>query len=261
MLNIPGAVLTQPTILPLTSRTQDGTLYQRPPEVEQQLQAVVQEPLAVWWSRLAQADATQPTTLRPETLVYLYRAAFLANNDAGCEAVGAALVAQAEVFLRRHVGRFVHHDADAEDCLQDCIAKLFAMLRDKPRRNDMAQVRFGVFLKALAREETQKYTRAAGQTQQFDSLDATENPDAQAELAAPQPLSPEDWLHWRKGLAQLDADDQKLLVLRYDFGLPFDGPPEAGLTLAHCLKVTGRTAQNRLRRAEQRLRDWHSRKL
>ncbi len=257
--------------IPLTKRKKPdkegdlGELYVRSPQVECQIDDVIELELEDLKRRLCIFNRKDTAYLKPETLVHLIRKARREENRPILDAAVKALFKRCEANLRRTVDNSL---PNADKIREDTLAELGKLLaRDGtgkvPDRLDLFEWRFNMLFKSLRidaiRRETQAVNRNASLPSDATAVDVADLEAAFEKVASCQTSSdssgiyapsPEYHMMARDIYRQLNAlpkDERNALIETKIIGLTEE---EA----AKKLGVSARTIGTRKRNAIARLR-------
>lgn len=227
-----------PRLLPpaLTKRLPDGTLYQRPAEIEATLVQVLDLSRAQVIEALSIRDRTDPMYIPSECLVHLLRRTRWDNRETYFEQLYKALMDRIDRVLPRvehamgervavHLNR-----SRIRDEVRDHFQEMLLEDRATPgNRLDFFEVRFAAGIAKLRDTAKKKIWREAGRQEVLEPLNETGELSPEVERAAGSLDTPsvEIWddLRYRSRLeAAIDAlpPEQRRIVVMLRAGIPMD---------------------------------------
>lgn len=254
---------------PLTKRRQkDGTLYQRPREIERQLAEALPLARDDLIQRAEIDDQSSAGYLKEECLVYLIRA----HLETGDHQLVDRLV---ETLLRRCATRIASRlrslaPEDADDAYQDVVEELFIRIFDLDGdRSDYLQVRFGSGLKALTVDVYKRYRNAAKRAKRQETRQAR---IADGDLVGIDPVTalpdlallPDERYELieamngaiPRALAHLDEPIRSAFVMRHYWDWPVENQDPDIPTISRYFGKDPRTIRNWLVKARDELAAW-----
>ena len=231
----------------------------REPQVEAQVQRLLQTPLADFWRQARQPDRKAPGWVQEETLVCMLRiwqrSAGRADKENAWE-IADLLLERSARFVHQHVTCWKLSPQHIEDCKRDVQVQMLQDLFNDSRGCEFWEVRFWLCLKRRLLNIVQKYrslaeTEFAPPTIEDDEGHTTDYFDR---IAAPDPLPASERVEIREALRALPEQERKAFVLYHYEDWPQDD-------IAQSLGVTDRTVRNLLARAQKRLEEWREEKI
>lgn len=256
---------------PLTRRTPDGAIYQRPPEVEAQIASALALPTRVLIERAGGCDPADPTYLREECLVYMIRHY---QRTAQKDVVRDLSIALLRRCAKPIHGRLASLGSDLkDDGFSAVVEQLFTRILDLDSdRGDFLQVRFGRALKFLITDMFNNLVRQHQRTQGtiplsalagYDAADAEDTLDDVRHRSldvvppvAPAHLSPELSALCREALHLLQPSHRNAFVLYHYGGWPIESSDPTVPSLSRYFGKSPRTIRLWLQQAERVLEDW-----
>jgi DNA-directed RNA polymerase specialized sigma24 family protein len=244
---------------PLTHLGADGRVYQRRPEVEQQIREAIELSHTELQQRIEITDRVATGYLKDECLVYLLREALRSGAGGDVELLRDAIVRRCLPIVRRWVGTL----AEADDAVQDGIEQVFTRIGDRHSdRGDYYEVSFGQAVHTAAIDTYRRHFRreqAAAGGIALDGLEerlagpATDTPEASV-------LRKERLMEAGEALSTLREPLREAVVLRHYFGWPLEDSDPRRPCLCRHFNVTARTLNNWFRDAERTLALWRERR-
>lgn len=237
-------------IRPLTKRRVSGELYQRPPEVEAAIGAVLALERSELLRRARILDPNNNDFVRPECLVYAIRSA---QADADSELTNAML----GILLERCSAILTATIPNAQSQRGwDIRAQVLDQLVDKflsdakPGALDMFEVRFGAAFRAL------KIDVFRARTKEETSLVSVEEPEDEDQPTAlpAEPATQEVRLALEQAIWRLPQDARRAYTLVYKLGYEIESNDPSKKTAATICGVSGRTIRTRLNEATTQVR-------
>lgn len=253
---------------PLTKRLPDGTLYQRPPEIEAALDRVLGLPRDEVIEALPIRDRGDPRYIPSECLVHLLRCTRRDNRDTYFERLYKALIdridrvlPRAEHALGEHVGVNLNR-ARIRDEVRDRFQVLLLQDREQPGTGlDFFEVRFGAAIAKLRGTAKEKIWREAGRQVALEPGDDTGELSTEVERAAGSLDAPsaEIWddPRYRSRLeAAIDTlpPEQSRIIVMLRAGIPMDSIDPDVVTIRKLLNCAEKTVRNRRDAAIRTLR-------
>jgi RNA polymerase sigma factor (sigma-70 family) len=250
----------EPYVRPLTHRRPDGTVYQRPPEVDEAIRKAVSLDPAALVTRAQIQDATSEGYLRDEVLVYFARE-FGRKRQAEVHELAEALLRRVRRLIRGWARDWVadaYHDGFVADCLNEVFTRIFDLESD---RGEYAEVRLGDFLKRRAievRRKVIKESRRAVRTRSLSDRDEEGRPSLDIEDDSPSPerLAEGTEAHSiaMRILGQVDDNKRQAFILHYFEGMQIDS--DAGVeNISEMFGKSEKTIRNWLRQCEGLIRE------
>jgi len=239
-----------PTVVrPLTKRTLDGQLYERPASVQHEIATVLglgSETL------LASAE-----TLRDETLVYLIRERRRAQDWTVARGVSEVLMERCRRVLLGTLASLPQNVR--EEAIRRVLEQLFArIVALDDDRGDFFQVRFGQALKRLRTSAFRQCVLTIARDQLADAGD-DEWPDSRNAPFDPRQW-PDDNVAFTDALNGLEAirneRHRMAFALHAMQEMPIESEDPAEQTISRYFGVSARTIQNWLNHAEADLARW-----
>lgn len=250
-------------VKPLTRCNKEGVQYSRTPEVERQIESALRQDWEGRVHRAAVSDRTSPMYLQEETLVYLIREALRQGDYAAFTTIFSALSKRCVSYIEVHFYSFSKdRQEDAfQNVMRHVIERIMGLDDD---RGDFFQVRFWLALKRAMFTEHKKQTKESERNEKFVSMDEEiKGEDVEGEdgagpcLDIPDPsISQEELALLSAGMSCLTGKVKEVFILRYYQGWPIRSEDGNEPTLSSYFRVTPRTIQNWLQRAEEALAKW-----
>jgi DNA-directed RNA polymerase specialized sigma24 family protein len=249
---------------PLT-KTKDGTLYTRFPEIEAAVDAALGHDLDRLTSRAIIRDRKSPEYLPSECLVHLIRDAHRRGDEGRRDRLLVALLERCHAILNKKVDGDIPNAIVLRKQILNDFAALFAIdgSADDKLALDYFEVRFNHAFQrlrisclrpvlALLEKETE-IPEAAG-----DTVEGELDNEVLARLATLKgsAANPEERVFRNQVVRAINAlppDERKALVLVHYFGFKIEAQDPTKTTAATLCGVRGRTIQNRLNRAKAKL--------
>lgn len=252
------------SVRPLTKHNLDGTPYQRPQEIEQEIGAALGLTPAELAAR-AHGEGGPP--LRDETLVYCLREAHRSGQRWLVEDLWRELVRRCRTGALAALTDDLGAD-DGLDAFDDIVSDLARRIVEGGDRADFCEVRFAQFLKrrridALKRHIAEQQHRAGVRLgePEWD----TDGRGTYIDPADHPTIAPEDWLAAEQALGEMNGvlGDERIrtaYLLKERYGWPVEDS-SGGPSISAKFGVTSRTVRTWMRRAEEFLAEWRKRNL
>ena len=254
------------TVRPLTKCKADGTRYERVPLVQEAMESVAGMTFEKALVRSQITDRAESGYLPPECLVYFVREAQRQDQRRFASSFMEALLKRCVRAIQRQLQSLTREDAfhAYNDVVSDLTESIIDLSHD---RGDYFQVRFMSGLKCRTTTVWTAYRNRANQTAGQVHL-GTGGDDVECggrqevDLADPRATAPPDVIAQREecseALGQLPEALRELFLLKA-CGWPIQSNDPHTPTLSTHFRVTPRTIQNRLARANDRLKQWRER--
>jgi hypothetical protein len=248
----------------LTKTKKDGSLYERPPEVEREIDEVLPLGITELRQRLAVTDWDADAYLHSETLVHLVRTAILENRQDILSAVLLVLLARCESNLNAKVreGDLPDVESVREEILSQ-FSEFLATAATAQGNNllDYYECRFNSAFLAFRISSVRK---EVARLKHLDDSEETEDETYEGSSEPPGGLfenlkqSPtQEWETLRAPLVEairkLPRDERKAVILVHVLGYQQESQDPNEVTAATRCNCTGKTIYNRLKRAEKKL--------
>ena len=252
-------------VRPLTRCGKDGHVLIRPPEVEEQIVATLALDRHELRRRVAVTDRDHADYLKDETLVYLLRESYRAEDHETGDIVAGALSGRCVPYARKHFRSF--GDEDFDDAYADLLSKVLEMILDlETDRGDFLQVRFGRRLRFLALDIFDRYApriNEARKQRSWPSTDVYDGSEDGEDRGEPMPAelrtrddSNDRRLLGDEALRQLTEKQRTAFILKYYDGWPIESKEPGVPSISGYFDVTPKTVNNWLRAAEKALETW-----
>lgn len=252
-------------VRPLTHCGADGNVLTRLPEVDAQIASSLRLEQGELRRRASITDRENADYLKDETLVYLLRESYWADDSRTQDIAAEALFRRCAPYARKRFGSFA--EQDFEDAYAELLTKVIKLIVDlDDDQGDFLQVRFGRQVRYLAldifrrhmplineiRNQASLSSRAA-----YDGLDE----DAERSNLLPSELHVRDDEHERRrqgdeALQQLPEPQRTAYILRHYDGWRIQSKKPGVPSISRVFDVDPRTVQNWLTEAEKALETW-----
>jgi hypothetical protein len=251
-------------IQPLTRRNAMGVVYQRLPEVEQQLGAALALGPGDLVARASIPDYRAPGYLQEECLVYLIREYHRQCQEQLVTALSQILLHRSAKFINGQLQSLPPERVN--EAYREVITGLFTrILAVDDDRGDFLQVRFWKALDRLTKTAFTNQTKDLARSQKLtpwpNSGEAETGDDDRrmsSSLGAMRAsvLSPEWHLAIREALSVLPEPQRSAFILSYYDDWPIDSTDANVPTISKYFGKTPRTIHNWLKQAERILQLW-----
>jgi DNA-directed RNA polymerase specialized sigma24 family protein len=252
-------------VRPLTHCGADGNVLTRLPEVEAQIASSLRLEPGELRRRASITDRENADYLKDETLVYLLRESYWADDSRTQDIAAEALFRRCTPYARKHFGSFGERDfEDAHAELLEKVIKLIVDLDDD--QGDFLQVRFGRQLRFLALSIFRRHVPQINEVRDQALLSSLEGYDSADEGAeshnlVPAELQVHDDEHERQrqsdeALEQIPEPQRTAFVLRYRDKWPIQSKKQGTPSLSGFFDVDPITIHNWLTAAERALETW-----
>ena len=253
---------------PLTKRLPDGTLYQRPPEIEATLAQVLDLDRDQVIEALSVRDRTDPRYIPSECLVHLLRTTRWDNRETYFEHLYKALIDRIDRTLPRSE-HAIHGRVSVDlsrssirEQVRDAFQEMLLEDRAQPgTRLDFFEVRFAAGIAKLRDTAKKKIWREAGRQEALEPANEMGELSVEVERAAGSLDSPstEIWddPRYRSRLeAAIDAlpPQQGGIIVMLRAGIPMDSTNPNAVTIRKILNCAEKTVRNRRDAAIEALR-------
>jgi len=273
---------------PLRKRHANGSLYQRRPKVERELEALAKLTLPQILARARAGEHSGKETVSSEALVYFLRDAAGTGgfHGAGVDGLVSVLMERAERMLRRHISA-TFDEFQREEICREVMDGLVDDITDAGDRGDYAEVNFNDWLEHNRDDACRKALRKAKRIERLgDAVDdlaedddappgrreepkhpasSEPAPEAGAALAEAREkarlphqieageFSPEDQFRIAAAVKQANLDPNVLdaFFLHHYWDVPIESKEPDKHTLRKHFGVSEKTVRNWLRRAEE----------
>jgi hypothetical protein len=248
-------------IKPLTRKNKAGELYERLPEVENQIRSTLALDRQTLRERIKVRDVENEVFLQEECLVYLIRHFRHLNEIDLIEDLSNALIER----IKGRIGKYmrfldVRH---ALDGYTDAVGIVFSQLLNiDSDACDFAQVRFWVWLKARVTGVLDEYTRQ----QDIDAMSDSTISNEDGESVDIFEILPEGMLNGRPSaevklevwdaLNVLNDIERQVVLMRIYGGWEIENANPDVPTISRHFNVTSRTIRNWLNQATKKLTKW-----
>lgn len=252
-------------IKPLTRRNKAGRLYERLPDVEQQIASALSLAQSDLIARLKVKDAESSSYLKEECLVYLLREFTVRGNNYDSDEIAIALADRCTRYVAQHARKFIP-DYMIEECIQDIVSDVFAQILnvEENSQGEFSQVRFWSFLSRIAIHHSYRYKTRMGydfrtlhfraEEEKFDGENMNQSiSDIEDTFAA---LTSDDLIDLKKGLCVLNEPVRTAFILCHYEGWQIESNDPHLPTISKHFGKTPRTIRNWLMSAENSLREW-----
>ena len=253
---------------PLTKRLPDGSLYQRPSEIEATLALVLDLSRDKVIEALSIRDRTDPGYIPSECLVHLLRSTRWDNRETYFEHLYKALMDRIDRTLPRiehAVGGRVGVDLSRSrirEQVRDAFQEMLLEDRTKPgNRLDFFEVRFAAGIAKLRATARKKIWREAGRQEALEPANETGELSVAVERAAGSLDRPPNEIwddpRYRSRLeAAIDTlpPEQSRIVVMLRAGIPMDSTDPDAVTIRKILNCAEKTVRNRRDAAIKALR-------
>ncbi len=247
----------------LTHLNANGEPYERTPEVEAQIRAVLGMEPSVMLERARISDRKSQNFLKEESLVYLIKEYQLLGDDITAGALSEILLKRCTHSIKNN---FLSLNENlAEEAFEETFGAIYDKIIDvESDRGDFLEVRFWHALKRQAITTFHEYEIKQDQADRTveigePGLDSFEEDYSIAgrsvDPPAPDP-SEEQRSACRDGLRQLNANERTAYILVYLHGWPIESQKKGEPTVSGFFKKDPRTIRNWLASAEKKLRAW-----
>lgn len=255
---------------PLTRSTEAGRPYARPPEVESQLEELLNASVDEQLKRAMTVDRESPQFIRDECLVYLIHEAWLADDSARYSALTVQLLRRCTRSIKRSLRALGVDIGDANDVYGKIVTAMVSAILDEDDKGDFYQVRFRRALRFLILKVYDQYAKRQQRAQWEDSLNAPSNGDNEAEEdgnvleeLVPRPGNIVDeverLLVIREALEAIrDPRHRQVFVLYHYDDWPIETKDPLNPSISRHFGVTPRTVNNWLRAADRDLAQWRA---
>jgi hypothetical protein len=256
---------------PLTKTKNDGTVYQRPQEVEARIDEALRLAPAGLLARLQITDRNHPAWLSSEVLVHLLRQEFRRQRQTGSQGnMGEMLDALLSRCMANLLAK-VPDDAlaDASDVRQKILDGLTDLFLDdgtgtRPDELDLYECKFNLAFRTLRIDAVRSAFRRHEKEVPVrelapDGASALETDEEvlariSEELCLPPPQERDAFrVTLVEAIEDLPTDERRAVVLVYVMGYQEESDDPAEVTAATLCNCTGRTIRNRLKRAAEKL--------
>lgn len=253
-------------VRPLTHRGADGHVYTRPPEVEAQ----IVNTLGLEWQELGRrasvTDREHADYLKDETIVYLLRESYRADDLKLGDIFAGALSQRCFPYARKHFRSFVvkedFDDAHAE--LRNTVIEMILELESD--RGDFLQVRFGRKLRLLAIDIFKRRAPLINEIKDqvfLSSVAGYDGSDNDEERRHPLPSelrAVDDGSERRRqadeALQRLPEPQRTAFILKHYDDWPIQSKKPGTPSISAVFGVDPRTIHNWLTAAEKALETW-----
>lgn len=252
------------------TRKADNTPYTREKDVEAQIGELCQMSPRLRARRLEDAGSgamawTDARRLREETLVYFLRESVRGNDEALAGKIAEILVDRVSAHVARKIGAWRLGPGEADDCVRDLFAQMFAQLYDLEPSAEFWEVRFWLCLDRrlynlleLKQAVRDNEIRAGDQTIGDGADDESGTIDRLIGQLTDTGASPEATAERRELLELLTENERGALYYVFVAGLPEESDDPAKQSAAKMLGVTGRSVRNYLTRAKEKISKYQS---
>lgn len=257
-----------PSIRPLTRCNSSGVLYERAPDVQAQIAAVLELSPTALVERAQIRATTDPDYLKEETLVYLLRYYRQTRQEDAVSALTGLLMHRSALNMNDW---FRSLDVEArKDAAQDVWRQLFERVFDfSSDRGDFFQVRFWMGLERLAIGVFRRYEHEHEQSEQEISIDSprssadtsidaeTEDWESAVQMEMLEAeITTEQRAVYREGLRHVPEPQRTAFLLHHYYGWPTEDQDPSVPTISGYFGKTSRTIRNWLKQAEAKLEQW-----
>ncbi len=248
----------------LTKTQMDGSLYQRPPEIERQIDEVVPLGITELRQRLAVTDRDAEAYLRSETLVHLVRMAILENRQELLSAVLLVLLARCESNLNAKIREW--DLPDVESVREEILSQFaeFLATAATAEGNSLLDYYECRFNSAFLTFRISAIRKEVARLKHLHDSEETEDETCEASNEPPGGLfdnlkqsATQEWETLRAPLVEairkLPRDERKAVILVHVLGYQQESHDPNEVTAATRCNCTGKTIYNRLKRAEKKL--------
>lgn len=245
--------------VPLTKRRKDGTVYERPHEVEALLTTIAALPRQQLVERALIQDRRHPDYLPSECLVHFVRASRSDNSDAWFEQLYKILLARVLRALPR-ADKTDSTTSFVNESIRNGVTDRFVHMLLQDRRKpddklDFFEVRFDLAIKRLRLDAQERAWREQNRREPLDSADDAPNREA---ADAVDPLDANilsDPLFRDRVYQAIDAlpPEQSRTMHLLLLGWPTDSKDPEVMTIAKALGCTDRSVRNYRERAMKTL--------
>lgn len=238
-------------IRPLTFRRKDGRVYERPPEIEQQISDVLNTASQNFMERVKETNVNSPLYLKEETLVYFFHQAILDESFDLQEEIAKVISERCLRLSGRRIKTFVEQK-DIEDCRKEIIAEVFSQLLTYGKAScEYSQIRFGSFLSKIAIAVTKKYSDwNTEDSNQFSFNNESDEAKNTNEPIAHERLSRQNLMELESLLKQLPQDIRSVFILYHGHDMQIESKDPDVPNLAKLFGKTPRTIYNMIKKAE-----------
>jgi len=245
----------------LTGTAGTGAVYQRLPEVEDQIREVLQVDRDELVVRLKISDYKDRAFVKNEAMVFLIRYYRKIGDDDLVNSLATILIERLAWPINKRIQLIRPNLID--ECRDEAISNVFRPIIDLDRNSaDFAQVRFWLWFDYRVGEAIEKYSRTGKRDAVSDSI-TPENDEDAFDLAGEASgfgigeLTPgEQRLANDAVLKTLSADDQQLYVMRHLWEWEIENQNDSIPTISKHFGVSSRTIHSRLKRIGQKLAEW-----
>lgn len=252
-------------VQPLRKRRDDGSLYQRRRNVEEELEQLEKLTLPDVLAREREAEQRGEAAVSSEALVYLLRREAREGNSQGPGVDGliSVLIKRTETILMRHIsGAF--DELQREAICHAVIDRLIDEITDASDKADYAEVNFNDWLKHNRIDACRKQKRKDTRTEQLgDAMADLAEDEADIMLIKKEPVSSEspeaayaltearDRIAAAIREANLAPTFLEAFLLYYGWDVPIESKDPEKHTLVKHFGKSEKTIRNWLRRAEE----------
>lgn len=250
-------------IEPLTGASGTGAIYQRLPEVEDQIREALQLDRDSLLHRLRVSDFTDRAFVKNEALVFFIRYYRKVGDDDLVNSLTTIMIERLTRPINKRIQLIRPNLID--ECRDEAITNVFRPIIDLDRdSSDFAQVRFWPWFNFRVGEAIEKYSRAAKKDAVSDSM--TREPDEEkfdlpGEYSGFEigELTPDEQrLAIDTVMKTLSAADQELFVMRHYWEWEIENQNDSIPTISKHFGVSSRMIQYRLKRIEAKLAEWRA---
>lgn len=256
---------------PLTRSTRAGTLYRRPPEVESQLEGLLRASADDQIARAKTTDKNASAYIADECLVYLVRAAGLADDAERYHTLAALLLKRVQRGIARKLRVLGVAEGDIEAVHHDVVLAMMTSILEEPR-GEYYQVRFRAALRKQLAKSYDAYARGRRRARRERSLDAplqdeAGDDEAHTTLGHVLPSDEDVAADVERRLLIPDAleaivnpDHREAFVLHHYYGWQIESIDADEPTLSQLFDRTPRMVRLWLRTADRQLAEWRAAK-